>query len=225
MKKLTFERANELLRYDPENGLLFWKVPRQGAKVGAFAGSMNGRCQYVRIDGYSYTAACIVWLLNTGEWPEGKIQFISGDRRDTRYENLHVDSKLKPAPEPKPTPEPEPLESIWSKSRGSKKRPLTIDDLRPKPEPGKKYAARVNIPGVTEPFAVLESDKSDTIAFAIEKANELVHELAYCPAEVIQHRLAYLRAYLKRVDEKPNSRPVQKLFKTRFQQLCKPPEK
>jgi hypothetical protein len=46
--------------------------------------------RYVEIDGELYRADMVAWALQTGEWPEGEIEHINGDRGDNRWVNLRV---------------------------------------------------------------------------------------------------------------------------------------
>lgn len=47
---ITFERVNELLSYDPETGVLYWKVsPSHIAKAGSEAGTFDKLSGYIRI--------------------------------------------------------------------------------------------------------------------------------------------------------------------------------
>jgi hypothetical protein len=66
----------ENLRYEPETGLLWWKTPRQGRLISRPAGgqrynSSDGTPSYVSIviDGRSYLAHRIIWLMVTGMDP------------------------------------------------------------------------------------------------------------------------------------------------------------
>lgn len=90
VRALTAQRALELLRYEPESGLLFWLVrPCQRIPAGTAAGGMNAEgYRTVRIDGRSYLAHRVVWLLQTGDWPQHDIDHINGDRADNRWGNL-----------------------------------------------------------------------------------------------------------------------------------------
>jgi HNH endonuclease len=46
--------------------------------------------RYVEIDGELYRADRVAWLYVTGEWPEGEVEHINGDRGDNRWENLRL---------------------------------------------------------------------------------------------------------------------------------------
>jgi hypothetical protein len=91
---LTFERAKELLEYNPGAGLLTWRVDRRGgASAGDVAGAENRRVngltyRRVCIDGVTYHAHRVVCLMNTGAWPAAEIDHIDGDGRNNRLLNL-----------------------------------------------------------------------------------------------------------------------------------------
>jgi hypothetical protein len=69
---LSAERARELLSYDPQTGQLTWKVDRNRCLAGKPAGSLNDAGYLVvMIDGKSYRAHRVIWLVVMGEWPSG----------------------------------------------------------------------------------------------------------------------------------------------------------
>ncbi len=88
---LTLERLREILAYNPETGLLIWLVKaNKRFEVGRVAGHLNKRWRYieVRIDGLSYRAHRLAWMLMTGEpWPE-QIDHINLNPSDNRWCNL-----------------------------------------------------------------------------------------------------------------------------------------
>jgi len=96
MTVLTYERAAELLRYEPDTGKLYWKVDR-GNKIraGDEAGTWDRiHDRYLRrdvfIDGKTYVAPHVIHLLMTGRWPNGQMDHINGAPTDNRWNNLRV---------------------------------------------------------------------------------------------------------------------------------------
>lgn len=86
---LTYERACEVLVYDPETGALNWRVTRPGAPKGALVGTRtsDGYTQ-VEVDYRIYRAHRVIWLLMTGKWPKHLIDHRNGKRADNRWENI-----------------------------------------------------------------------------------------------------------------------------------------
>ena len=87
---ITFEEANELLRYDPETGKLYWKVSRGSkAKAGSEAGYIDATgYRRVTVNRKLYLTHRIAWLLTHGTWPENQIDHIDGDGNNNRLSNL-----------------------------------------------------------------------------------------------------------------------------------------
>lgn len=94
---LTNQKASELLAYDPLTGQLTWKVspcPRIKAGDLAGAGKPNGE-GYLRVgvEQKSYLQHRVIWLLVTGNWPQGDIDHADGDRANNRWANLRQASR------------------------------------------------------------------------------------------------------------------------------------
>ena len=88
---LTFERADELLRYDPETGDLFWRKSRRGryGRAGARAGTLNDKGYVIiTIDGRRYRASRLAWLLTHGALPEGVVDHKDRARANNKERNL-----------------------------------------------------------------------------------------------------------------------------------------
>jgi len=92
---LTFDRANELLKYNSETGDLIW-IGRTSnrIKIGDIAGAVRPDCRGytsyidVGIDGVRYPAHRIIWLLKTGVMPIHDIDHIDGNGLNNCWDNL-----------------------------------------------------------------------------------------------------------------------------------------
>lgn len=86
---MTRDELRELLRYDPDTGLFYWKVSRRQMKAGEIAG-------HIRKDGYNHIGAGfekflahrLAWLFMTGAWPTCDLDHINRRRADNRWANL-----------------------------------------------------------------------------------------------------------------------------------------
>src|SRR6478672_6605304 len=85
----SVERIRELLNYEPETGLLTWKVSRCGARAESVAGSVNsiGYIQ-VMIDRRQCLGHRLAWLHTYGSYLTGNIDHKNGIRSDNRLSNM-----------------------------------------------------------------------------------------------------------------------------------------
>ena len=91
---VTVERLRELFEYDPVSGLLKWRVNRQRVKAGQEAGVLmrSGHVR-VKIEGRSYMAHRLVWMLWYGVEPPALIDHRDGDPTNNRIANLRPATK------------------------------------------------------------------------------------------------------------------------------------
>lgn len=107
-KYYDIETAQRLLRYDPDQGLLFWKArpisdfPTKSAWaawsarfVGKVAGT-TGPGGYLQVNcaalGGSCRASRLMWAIHTGEQPPEAIDHIDGNRQNNKWSNLRAAS-------------------------------------------------------------------------------------------------------------------------------------
>ena len=98
--RLTFDEVNEALAYNDLTGELIWKIsPGQRYKAGSLAGTWKSRAistgeiksyLYIVYKGRTFTAAQAIWLLKTGEWPSDTVQFVDGNTKNLRFNNLKL---------------------------------------------------------------------------------------------------------------------------------------
>lgn len=87
----TAEELRKLFLYDPESGILRWRVsPAYHIPVGAVAGSESHGYLNVSIALVSHPVHVIAWAVHKGEWPSGFLDHINGDRSDNKIANLRV---------------------------------------------------------------------------------------------------------------------------------------
>ena len=82
-------RLRQLVVYEPDTGVLRWRVTRGKSIEGKQAGCINGRGYVcVNVENRNYLAHRLGWAIYHGEWPKGVIDHVNGDQADNRLENL-----------------------------------------------------------------------------------------------------------------------------------------
>lgn len=87
---LTAERLRSLFNYDPDTGVFTYLTrAARNARPGDVAGSVNSEgYRNIRVDGRTYKAHRLAWLLVHGAWPSAIIDHANGARDDNRLSNL-----------------------------------------------------------------------------------------------------------------------------------------
>lgn len=90
---MTPEDLRKLIAYDPETGALTWKARGNKRQDTMVAGkpALNSLCRGYRVGTILRTpmkAHRAAWAIHYGEWPEGQIDHINGNKSDNRIENL-----------------------------------------------------------------------------------------------------------------------------------------
>jgi hypothetical protein len=86
---MNIHELQQLLRYCPETGHLYWVAKGKGKIKKAPAGTLlHSGYRGVLINGRRFQAHRIAWVLHHGVWPLEQIDHINGDKTDNRIDNL-----------------------------------------------------------------------------------------------------------------------------------------
>lgn len=127
---LTQARLKELITYDPETGVMHWRVSRGKAMAGDVAGNPNKNRLQLTVDGVATLVHRFIWLYVYGKWPDGVIDHIDGNGHNNSLKNLrdvsqHVNTQNNR--EPRSNNKSGFLGVCLDRSRGLYKAEITLD--------------------------------------------------------------------------------------------------
>lgn len=108
MSELTAEQVRELLRYEPDTGKLYWRERarqlfpcnwswkvwnKKFSGKEALKGNHNAGYLHGAIFNKKNLAHRVIWLIQTGDWPQYDIDHLNGDKKDNRWTNLRSATK------------------------------------------------------------------------------------------------------------------------------------
>ena len=99
LTEVSADRVLEVLSYNPATGVFTWRVrTAYRTKIGDIAGSSD-RLGYKRIaiDGNSYMAHRLAFLMMTGDWPDEFVDHADGNPANNSWGNLRLASRLENA--------------------------------------------------------------------------------------------------------------------------------
>lgn len=92
MSEVDLEYIKKFVRYEKRTGKFFWLHDRRGhAKSGEEAGTVDKyNHRIIKIKQKRYRAHRMVWLFETGVWPEQLLDHKNTDGDDNRFKNLRL---------------------------------------------------------------------------------------------------------------------------------------
>lgn len=93
---ITLDKIKKLLEYNPETGMVTWKVERLRAKKGDEAGHVSKANGYhhIWIGNQLHRTHRLIWLMMTGSMPEHEVDHKDLNRSNNRWSNLRSATRL-----------------------------------------------------------------------------------------------------------------------------------
>jgi hypothetical protein len=91
----TLEQFKEVLSYDPNTGIFFWRHTDRKKIKGAIAGHLDqDGYRIIKVWNKDYKAHRLAFFYSFGRWPQDQIDHINGVRADNRIANLREADKF-----------------------------------------------------------------------------------------------------------------------------------
>lgn len=89
-REVDLDELRRLLSYDPDTGVITWKVKRRSVPAGRAAGCIDKSTGYMRVClfGSSIYAHRVAWALFYGEWPDTILDHRDHCKTNNRIKNL-----------------------------------------------------------------------------------------------------------------------------------------
>jgi hypothetical protein len=90
-EEVSFKEAYYLLDYSPESGKVTWKQrSNPTVDAGSPAGFEHSSGQHlIKMKNNVFRLNRVIWLLQTGSWPRGRIKHRDGNNSNLRWTNLY----------------------------------------------------------------------------------------------------------------------------------------
>lgn len=94
IQDIPIEELQDVFRYEPKTGKLYWKYKTTKRRPDGLAGTLKSdsqmRYSLVWYRGRYYPTHAVIWTLMTGKYPTQEIDHINLDGFDNRWENLRA---------------------------------------------------------------------------------------------------------------------------------------
>lgn len=87
-RAVSYERYHEAFSYDPDTGLLKWKIQSGRALPGDVAGYNSTNYVVIVLDNEAQHAQNVIWFMQTGKWPKHQVDHKDRDKHNNRWVNL-----------------------------------------------------------------------------------------------------------------------------------------